>query len=86
MSRKLPPLNALRTFEAAARLSSFTAAANELYVTHGAVSQQIRSLEEYFDQPLFSVPMAGSPLMERELIYCRLSGTAWMRLKKRVRS
>ncbi len=53
MSRKLPPLNALRTFEAAARLSSFTAAANELYVTHGAVSQQIRSLEEYFDQPLF---------------------------------
>ena len=53
MSRKLPPLNALRTFEAAARLSSFTAAANELYVTHGAVSQQIRSLEEYFGQPLF---------------------------------
>ena len=41
MSRKLPPLNALRTFEAAARLSSFTAAANELYVTHGAISQQI---------------------------------------------
>ena len=53
MSRKLPPLNALRTFEAAARLTSFTAAANELHVTHGAVSQQIRTLEEYFGQPLF---------------------------------
>ena len=53
MPRKLPPLNALRTFEAAARLSSFTQAAEELCVTHGAVSQQIRALEDYFGQPLF---------------------------------
>mgnify|MGYP003967384605 FL=1 len=53
MSRKLPPLNALRTFEAAARLSSFTSAAEELCVTHGAVSQQIKTLEDYFGQPLF---------------------------------
>lgn len=53
MPRKLPPLNALRTFEAAARLSSFTQAAEELCVTHGAVSQQIRALEGYFGQPLF---------------------------------
>lgn len=53
MSRKLPPLNALRAFEAAARLLSFTDAARELFVTHGAVSQQIKTLEDYFGQPLF---------------------------------
>jgi LysR family glycine cleavage system transcriptional activator len=52
--RKLPPLNALRTFEAAARLTSFTEAASELCVTHGAVSQQIRALEDYFGRPLFT--------------------------------
>ena len=53
MSRKLPSLKALRTFEAAARLLSFSRAADELFVTHGAVSQQIKLLEEYFGQPLF---------------------------------
>ncbi|MGB1403392.1 MAG: transcriptional regulator GcvA [Porticoccaceae bacterium] len=53
MSRKLPPLNALRAFEAAARLLSFTEAARELFVTHGAISQQIKTLEDYFGQPLF---------------------------------
>ncbi|MBT4521735.1 MAG: transcriptional regulator GcvA [Halieaceae bacterium] len=53
MSRKLPPLKALRAFEAAARHESFTRAASELHVTHGAISQQIRTLEEYYQQPLF---------------------------------
>jgi LysR family glycine cleavage system transcriptional activator len=43
----LPPLTALRTFEAVARLKSFTKAANELYVTRAAVSHQIKNLEEY---------------------------------------
>ena len=47
MSQHLPPLNALRTFEAVARLQSFTKAANELYVTRAAVSHQIKNLEEY---------------------------------------
>ncbi|KMO14287.1 transcriptional regulator GcvA [Methylobacterium platani] len=47
MRRALPPLNALRAFEAAARLGSFKAAADELGVTHGAVSQQVRLLEEW---------------------------------------
>jgi LysR family transcriptional regulator, glycine cleavage system transcriptional activator len=42
--RSLPPLNAIRAFEAAARLGSFKEAAVELGVTHGAVSQQIRLL------------------------------------------
>jgi len=54
MQRKLPPLNALKTFESAARLSSFSEAANELCVTHGAVSQQIRTLEDYFGRKLFT--------------------------------
>lgn len=53
MPRSLPPLTALRTFEAAARLGSFTRAARELHVTPAAVSHQIRSLEEYLGVTLF---------------------------------
>lgn len=49
----LPPLNALRTFEAAARLSSFKLAADELCVTQAAVSRQIRYLEEEMGIALF---------------------------------
>jgi LysR family glycine cleavage system transcriptional activator len=45
MSSRLPPLNPLRAFEAAARHGSVTAAAAELNVTHGAISHQIRALE-----------------------------------------
>lgn len=52
MSR-LPPLNALRTFEAAARHLSFTKAADELFVTQAAVSHQIKALEEHLGVPLF---------------------------------
>ena len=54
MSRaRLPPLNAIKAFEAAARLGSFTRAAEELSVTHGAVSRQIRLLEEWLGTSLF---------------------------------
>jgi LysR family glycine cleavage system transcriptional activator len=49
--RSLPPLNAVRAFEAAARLGSFKEAAAELSVTHGAVSQQVRLLEEWLGTP-----------------------------------
>jgi len=49
----LPPLGALRFFEAAARLASFSRTADELHVTHAAVSHQIRQLEEWFGRPLF---------------------------------
>src|SRR4051794_39450913 len=48
-----PPLPALRFFEAAARHLSMRRAADELHVTHGAVSQRIRSLEDYLGRPLF---------------------------------
>jgi LysR family glycine cleavage system transcriptional activator len=51
--RRLPPLNALRAFEAAARHMNFSRAADELLVTPGAVSQQIQNLEEYIGGALF---------------------------------
>lgn len=53
MAERLPPLNALRVFEAAGRLLSFTAAAAELNVTPGAVSRQIKLLEEHLAVQLF---------------------------------
>lgn len=53
MTRSLPPLTALRAFEAAARLSSFTRAARELHVTPAAISHQIRGLERYLGVTLF---------------------------------
>lgn len=53
MPTREPPLNAIRVFVAAARHQSFTRAAVELHVTHGAVSRQIRSLEEFLGVALF---------------------------------
>ncbi|WP_343560110.1 transcriptional regulator GcvA [Kiloniella sp. b19] len=53
MLRPLPPLNALRAFEAAARHLSFTRAAEELFVTQAAVSHQIKTLEEHLGITLF---------------------------------
>jgi len=53
MSRRLPPLNALKAFEAAARNLSFTKAADELFVTQAAVSHQIKTLEEHLGLKLF---------------------------------
>jgi LysR family glycine cleavage system transcriptional activator len=49
--RRLPPLNAVRAFEAAARLGSFKDAAVELGVTQGAISQQVRTLERWLGAP-----------------------------------
>ncbi|HEY2628477.1 MAG TPA: LysR family transcriptional regulator, partial [Usitatibacter sp.] len=72
MIRRLPPLSALRPFEAAARLESFSRAADELHVTHGAVSRQVRALEEHVGAPLFarhgkrvSLTPAGRAFAER---------------------
>lgn len=53
MSRRLPPLTAVRAFEAAARHLSFARAAEELHVTPAAISQQIRQLEESLGLALF---------------------------------
>lgn len=54
MPRRLPPLNAIKAFEAAARHESFTRAAEELFVTQGAVSHQVKALEAELGVKLFN--------------------------------
>jgi LysR family glycine cleavage system transcriptional activator len=81
MKRPLPPLNAVRAFEAAGRLGSFKEAAAELHVTHGAVSQHVRLLEEWLGAPLFDrhnrrvalTPAAKTYLAEIGPLFERLS-------------
>jgi LysR family transcriptional regulator, glycine cleavage system transcriptional activator len=90
---RLPPLNAIKAFEAAARLGSFTRAAEELSVTHGAVSRQIRLLEEWLGTKLFmrtsrnAVPTrAGADfLAEAGPALDRLATVAW-RLRSGVQA
>lgn len=53
MKRRLPPLNSMRAFEAAARLGSFVDAGNELAVTPSAISQQVKTLEDWLGCALF---------------------------------
>ena len=53
MPQQLPPLTTLRSFEASARLLSFSKAADELHVTHGAVSRAVRHLEDHVGVKLF---------------------------------
>lgn len=60
----LPPLNALRSFEAVARHGSFAAAATVLNVTHWAVGKQIRLLEDWFGKPLFERRARGVHLTD----------------------
>ena len=54
LAARLPPLNAVKAFEASARLGGFSQAARELGVTPGAVSQQVKLLEEFFAKQLFT--------------------------------
>jgi LysR family glycine cleavage system transcriptional activator len=61
---RLPPLNALRVFEAAARHLSFKEAAAELHITQAAVSHQVKSLEEYLGVPLFRRSARGVTLTD----------------------
>jgi len=72
MAKRFPPLSALRPLEAAARLESFSRAAEELHLTHGAVSRQVRALEEHLGTRLFarhgkrvSLTPAGRAFAER---------------------
>lgn len=67
--RRLPPLNAVRAFEAAARHGNFTRAADELSVTQGAVSHQVRSLEDWFGFPLFERHKREVRLTQKGEIY-----------------
>ncbi|WP_369058985.1 LysR substrate-binding domain-containing protein [Caulobacter sp. 73W] len=62
--RPLPPLNALRAFEAFGRHGRMTTAADELFVTHGAVSRQVRSLEDHLGVALTEGPKSRLRLTE----------------------
>lgn len=68
------PLNALRVFEAAARLGSFNAAANALFVTQSAVSHQIRHLEDWLGAPLFDRRTGRPRLLPHGEILARTLG------------
>jgi LysR family transcriptional regulator, glycine cleavage system transcriptional activator len=82
--RRLPPLNALRVFEIAARTGSYAEAAAELRLTHGAVSRQIGVLEGWLGQRLFvrsgrrmvATPMARVFAAEVSLSFDRLTAAA----------
>jgi DNA-binding transcriptional LysR family regulator len=85
MTYLLPPLNALRAFEAAARHLSFKQASHELHVTAGAVSQQVRLLEERLGVQLFErrtrqviLTSAGETYLEqvRQAFRCLAEATA----------
>lgn len=64
MARRIPNLNQLKAFEAAARLGSFRDAGDELNVTHSAVSHQIKALEEYLGATLFQRQSRGVRLTD----------------------
>src|ERR671925_941535 len=64
MPRRLPPLNALKAFEAAARHESFTRTAAELCVTQGAVSHQVKALEAELGLRLFNRERQGLAITE----------------------
>jgi LysR family glycine cleavage system transcriptional activator len=64
VARRLPSLNALKAFEAAARHESFSDAAAELFVTHAAISRHIRDLEEWLGTELFVRTGRGVTLTE----------------------
>ncbi len=81
MSHDLPPLNALRAFEAAARLNSVSQAASELHVTHGAVSRQVRSLEEHLGVALFSKEGRGLKLTDAGIRLRDVSAELFNRLR-----
>lgn len=81
MSQELPPLNALRAFEAAARLGSISQAAEQLHVTHGAVSRQIRALEEHLGLALFVKEGRGVKLTDAGIRLRDASGEAFERLR-----
>ncbi len=81
MSRDLPPLNALRAFEATARLNSVSQAAEQLHVTHGAVSRQLKVLEEHLGVSLFSKDGRGLKLTDAGVRLRDASGEAFDRLR-----
>ena len=93
MSDRLPPLTALRAFEAAARHMSFAQAAAELNVTPAALSFQIKSLEEHLGAPVFrrlnravELPAEGQALRTGVHEGFDLITTAWRSARRQVQS
>ena len=81
MSRDLPPLNALKAFEATARLNSVSQAAESLSVTHGAVSRQLKLLEEHLGIALFVKQGRGLKLTDAGSRLRDASAEAFERLR-----
>ena len=81
MSHDLPPLNALRAFEATARLNSVSQAAEQLHVTHGAVSRQLKVLEEHLGVSLFVKDGRGLKLTDAGVRLRDASAEAFERLR-----
>lgn len=79
--RDLPPLNALRAFEAVARLASVSRAAAELHVTHGAVSRQLRALEESLGVVLLVKDGRGLKLTDAGLRLAAVAGESFAALR-----
>ncbi len=82
MQRAMPPLNALRAFEAAARLGSLKAAAMEASVTHGAISRHIRLLEDWLGAPLFLRHNRRVVLTELGQVYLAEIAPAFQRIAR----
>jgi LysR family glycine cleavage system transcriptional activator len=80
--RRLPPLYAIRAFEAAARHRSMTGAANELSVTPGAISRHVRGLEERMETPLFLRRASGLELTWAGEMLARSVGEALDRIEE----
>ncbi|MEG5265103.1 LysR family transcriptional regulator [Pseudomonas sp. JDS28PS106] len=81
MTRKLPSLNALRAFEATARTGSVSQAAEQLNVTHGAISRQIKVLEQELGISLFSKDGRGLKLTDAGSRLRDATGDAFDRLR-----
>jgi LysR family transcriptional regulator, glycine cleavage system transcriptional activator len=85
MGRRLPPLNALRAFDIAARTRSFTAAADELHVSQGAVSRHVAQLEAYLGIALFRREPGGARLTAAGSDYARSIGDAFDSVERATR-
>jgi LysR family glycine cleavage system transcriptional activator len=72
MARRLPPLNSLRAFEAASRHASFTRAAEELFVSQGAISRHVAALEGWLKVQLFTRHARGIELTPKGALFFRV--------------
>jgi LysR family transcriptional regulator, glycine cleavage system transcriptional activator len=86
MARSLPPLNALRAFDMAARTQNFTAAAQALHVTQGAVSRHVSQLEAFLGIQLFDRDHRAARLTAAGAAYARAIGGAFDRMEQATRT